>query len=72
MKSIKMKTIKKQMVSRMACVAFALVSSITYAQNADAETTQRDGFIFEAVVGGGIISIEDIPGFSERCQINTC
>ncbi|WP_246200175.1 hypothetical protein [Maribacter luteus] len=62
MKSIKMKTIKKQMVSRMACVAFALVSSITYAQNADAETTQRDGFIFEAVVGGGIISIEDSAG----------
>jgi hypothetical protein len=63
MKSIKMKTIKKQILSRMACVAFAFVSSITYAQNADSETTtQRDGFIFEFVVGGGIISIEDSAG----------
>lgn len=35
----------------MAFVAFALVSSTTYAQNADSETTQRDGFIFEFVVG---------------------
>ena len=63
MKSIKMKTIKKQIGLKVACVAFALVSSITYAQNADSETTtQRDGFIFEAVVGGGIISIEDSAG----------
>ena len=51
------------MVSRIACVAFAMVSSITYAQNADPETTtQRDGFIFEFVVGGGIISTEDSAG----------
>lgn len=47
----------------MACVAFALVSSITYAQNTNTETTtQRDGFIFEFVVGGGIIGIEDSAG----------
>jgi len=63
MKSIKMKTIKKQIVLKMACVAFALVSSTTYAQNTNSETTtQRDGFIFEFVVGGGIISIEDSAG----------
>lgn len=63
MKSIKMKTIKKQILLRMACVAFALVSSITYAQNTNTETTtQREGFIFEFVVGGGIISIEDSAG----------
>lgn len=47
----------------MAFVAFALVSSTTYAQNTNSETTtQRDGFIFEFVVGGGIISIEDSAG----------
>lgn len=63
MKSIKMKTIKKQILLRMACVAFALVSSTTYAQNTNSEkTTQRDGFIFEFVVGGGLISIEDSAG----------
>ena len=58
-----MKTIKKQMVLRMVCVAFALVSSITNAQNTNTETiTQREGFIFEFVAGGGIISIEDSAG----------
>ena len=63
MKTIKMKTIKKQTLLRMACVAFALVSSTTYAQNTNPETTtQRDGFIFEFVVGGGLISIEDSAG----------
>ncbi|WP_240472168.1 hypothetical protein [Christiangramia echinicola] len=64
MKSIKMKTIKKQILSRMAFVAFALVSSMTYAQNADSETTttQRDGFIIEFSVGGGLISLEDSEG----------
>ncbi len=69
MKSIKikkrtiMKTIKKQFLVRMACVAFALVSSITYAQHTNPETTtQRDGFIFEFIAGGGIISIEDSAG----------
>ena len=63
MKLIKMKTIKKQILSRMACVAFALVSSITYAQNTNPETsTQRDGFIIEFSVGGGLISLEDSEG----------
>lgn len=63
MKSIKMKTIKKQILVKMACVAFALVSSITYAQNTNIETTtQREGFIFEFVVGGGSISLEDSAG----------
>jgi hypothetical protein len=63
MTSIKMKTIKKQMLLKMVCVAFALVSSISYAQNTNSETaTVRDGFIFEFVVGGGLISIEDSAG----------
>jgi hypothetical protein len=63
MKSIEMKTIKKQILVKLACVALALSSSITYAQNTNSETTtQRDGFIFEFVVGGGIISIEDSAG----------
>lgn len=63
MKTIKMKTIKKQILLRMACVAFALSSSITYAQNTNPETTtQRDGFIIEFSVGGGLISIEDSAG----------
>ncbi len=63
MKSIKMKTIKTQIVLKMACIAFALVSSITNAQNANQDTaTQREGFIFEFVVGGGIISLEDSAG----------
>ena len=63
MKSIKMKTIKKQILLRMACVAFALATSMTNAQNTKTKKiTQRDGFIFEFVVGGGIISIEDSAG----------
>ena len=63
MKSIKMKTIKNQILLKTTCVAFALVSSFTYAQNKNIETTtQRDGFIFEFVAGGGIISIEDSAG----------
>ncbi|WP_396601058.1 hypothetical protein [Algibacter sp. R77976] len=58
-----MKTIKKQILLRMACVAFALLSSITYAQNTNPEIiTPRDGFIFEFSVGGGIISLEDSAG----------
>ncbi|MBU3010695.1 hypothetical protein KO506_04740 [Polaribacter vadi] len=58
-----MKTIKKQILVRMACFAFALLSSITYAQNTNSEkTTQREGFIFEFVVGGGSISLEDSAG----------
>ena len=62
-KQIIMKTIKKQILLRMACVAFALATSMTNAQNTKTEKiTQRDGFIFEFVVGGGIISIEDSAG----------
>ena len=63
MTSIKTKTIKKQILLRIACVAFVLLSSTTYAQNTNSESIpQRDGFIFEFVVGGGIISIEDSEG----------
>jgi len=63
MKSIKMKTIKKQIGLKVACVAFAFVSSTTYAQKADFKTTtQRDGFIIEFSVGGGLISLEDSEG----------
>ena len=58
-----MTSIKKHILLRMACVAFALLSSITYAQSTDSETTtQRKGFIFEFTVGGGIISLEDSAG----------
>jgi hypothetical protein len=53
----------KKKLLRTVCVAFALLSSITYAQNASSETTtQREGFIFEFVAGGGIISLEDNAG----------
>ncbi|WP_191858319.1 hypothetical protein [Hanstruepera ponticola] len=63
MTSIKIKTIKKQILLKMACVALALSSSISYAQNTNSETTtQRNGFIVEFVVGGGIISVEDSAG----------
>ncbi len=62
-KTNNMKSIKKQILLRMACVAFALLPSITYGQNTDPETTTiRDGFIIEFVVGGGIISLEDTAG----------
>lgn len=58
-----MKSIKKQILLKMACVAFALLSSITYAQNTNSKiTTQRDGFIFEFSVGTGVIGIEDSAG----------
>lgn len=63
MTSIKFKTIKKQMVLIVACVAFALLSTTTYAQNTNSETTtHREGFIFEFILGGGIIGIEDSAG----------
>ena len=58
-----MKTTKKQILVKIACVVFALVSSATYAQNTNSETTtQREGFMFEFTLGGGIISIEDSAG----------
>lgn len=63
MKTITMKTIKKQTLLKMACLAFTLFTSITYAQNNNQNTsTERDGFIFEFVVGSGLISIEDSAG----------
>ena len=63
MKSIKMKTIKNQILVKMTCVAFALASGLTNAQNTKQETTtQREGFIFEFTVGAGIISLEDSAG----------
>lgn len=62
MTSIKMKTIKNQTLLRIACVVFAIASSLSYAQNTNKETTQRDGFIIEFSVGGGSISVEDSAG----------
>lgn len=64
MKTIKMKTIKKQFTLKMALIAFALMSNVTFAQNTEnlEQTTQRDGFIFEFGLGGGIISVEDSEG----------
>lgn len=63
MTSIKMKTIKNQTLLRIACVVFAIASSLSYAQNTNQETTtQRDGFIIEFSVGGGSISVEDSTG----------
>ncbi|WP_348712747.1 hypothetical protein [Tenacibaculum sp. 190524A05c] len=58
-----MKAIKKQILLKIACIAFVLVSSLSYSQKTNTEkTTNRDGFIFEFVVGGGIISLEDSSG----------
>ncbi|WP_040281696.1 hypothetical protein [Psychroserpens damuponensis] len=58
-----MQSIKKQMMLKMACIAIALTSSITYAQSENLESEiQRDGFIFEFSLGTGIISIEDSAG----------
>ncbi|WP_417889137.1 hypothetical protein [Xanthomarina gelatinilytica] len=60
-----MKTIKKQMKLKMvAGVAFLLMSAMSFAQtDSTNETTyQRDGFIFEIGLGGGVISIEDSEG----------
>lgn len=61
--SVKTKTIKKQFLLKMAFVAFMFLSSIICAQNTNSEITiQREGFIFEFTLGGGIISIEDSAG----------
>ena len=58
------KTIKKQVMLKMTCTAFILLSAVTFAQ--DNSNTQnsfnRDGFMFEFGLGGGIISIEDSSG----------
>ncbi|WP_040281701.1 hypothetical protein [Psychroserpens damuponensis] len=58
-----MTTIKKQILLKIACITFAFGSSTTNAQNTNLEpTSQREGFIIEFVVGGGLISIEDSAG----------
>ena len=60
-----MKTIKKQLKFKLAAgVAFLLMSAMSFAQNDSSnETTyQRDGFIFEIGLGGGVISLEDSEG----------
>ncbi|RRQ48976.1 hypothetical protein DZC72_09575 [Maribacter algicola] len=54
------KTIKNQ----ITCIAFVLISAMTFAQNnKNAQNDfSREGFMFEFVLGGGIISIEDSAG----------
>ncbi|MCX7549649.1 hypothetical protein [Xanthomarina sp. F2636L] len=56
-----MKSIKKNMKLKMAVIALTLLTTITFAQNnSTKETTfQREGFLFEMGLGGGVISIED-------------
>ncbi|MDO1511643.1 hypothetical protein Q2T41_03050 [Maribacter confluentis] len=48
----------------MACTAFTLISAMAFAQyNSYAKNNfNRDGFMFEFGLGGGIISIEDSAG----------
>jgi len=59
-----MKTIKKQIMLRMATIAFTLISALSYAQKNSASFNNftRDGFMFEFGLGGGVISIEDSGG----------
>ncbi|MBP92489.1 MAG: hypothetical protein CMC55_00035 [Flavobacteriaceae bacterium] len=60
-----MKTIKTQMKLKMATgIASLLMSAMSFAQtDSTNETTyQRDGFIFEIGLGGGVISLEDSDG----------
>ena len=60
-----MKTIKTQMKLKMATgIAFLLMSAISFAQTDSTNETnyQRDGFIFEIGLGGGVISLEDSEG----------
>ena len=51
---------------KLAALAFILISTMTMAQNnsMNKSTYQRDGFMFEFGIGGGVISIED----SQRIQ----
>ena len=58
------KTFIKQVKSKMACIAFTLVSAMAFAQNNSStqNSFNRDGFMFEFGLGGGIISIEDSAG----------
>ena len=48
----------------MACIAFTLIATMAFAQNnSNAQNSfNREGFMFEFVVGGGIIGIEDSAG----------
>jgi hypothetical protein len=68
MQSIKkrtiMKTIKTQIRLKMTFMALILISTLSFAQNnSTTETTSnRDGFIIEFSLGGGVISIEDSEG----------
>lgn len=59
-----MKTIKKQIKSKMAFMALMLTSIVGFAQNNSIieEASKREGFIFEFSLGGGIISVEDTEG----------
>ncbi len=47
-----------------AGIAFLLMSAMSFAQNDSTNKTtyQRDGFIFEFGLGGGVISVEDSEG----------
>ncbi|MFK7812102.1 MAG: hypothetical protein AB8B59_06385, partial [Maribacter sp.] len=58
------KTIKKQVMLKMACIAFALMATMTFAQNNSntKNSFNRDGFMFEFGLGGGTISLEDSAG----------
>lgn len=54
---------KKQILLSATCLVFILISGIASAQDSGIKTTtERDGFIFEFVVGGGLISLEDSAG----------
>ena len=59
-----MKTIKKQVMLKITCTVFILISTMAFAQNnANAKNSFiREGFMFEFGLGGGIISIEDVAG----------
>lgn len=58
------KKIKNQIMVKMACTVFILMSALTFAQDNlnNKNTFIRDGFMFEFGLGGGIISIKDSAG----------
>src|SRR6056297_1245031 len=59
-----MKTIKKKVLVKMACIICTLSSTMAYAQNnaMSGKLSERSGFIFEFGLGGGIIGVEDSRG----------
>lgn len=58
-----MKTLKKQIVLKITCITLMFISSITLAQtNSNKNLNQREGFLFEFVVGAKSVSIEDSKG----------